>query len=253
MKELLLKNLDYLGLTKIKRVIDEMAADAAKKSLEPMEFFSRLIEAEANARRERAINRKIKNARFPVIKSVDDFDWEAPKKINRDLVRFLFRLDFIEKRENIAFLGSAGVGKSHLMSALGYHACKHGHTVRFTQAIDIINQLAVAEANGTYVDTLKEYTAPEVLCIDEIGFLPIDAHGADLFFQVISARYETGSIILTSNLAFQDWTPVFAGNKALTSAILDRILHHCNTVLIEGNSYRMKQCKGNETKNIVQA
>ena len=139
------------------------------------------------------------------------------------------------------------------MSALGYHACKHGHTVRFTQAIDIINQLAVAEANGTYIDALKEYTAPEVLCIDEIGFLPIDAHGADLFFQVISARYETGSIILTSNLAFQDWVPVFAGNTALTSAILDRILHHCNTILIEGKSYRMKRCKENETKNIAQA
>jgi len=105
MEEQLLKNFDYLGLTKIRKVADEMAADAAKKSLEPMEFFSRLIEAEASVRRERTINRKIKNARFPVIKSVDDFDWEALTKINRDLVRFLFRLDFIEKKENIAFLG----------------------------------------------------------------------------------------------------------------------------------------------------
>lgn len=240
MNEELLRDLDYLGLTQIKKVVDDMAAAAAKAGKEPLELFAGLIAEEARARRERTISRKIKHACFPVVKTLDDFDWEAPDKINRDLVRFLFRLEFVQKKENVAFIGTPGVGKTHLMTALGYHACRHGHTVRFAQAIDIINRLAEAQAEGTYTEVLKEYTAPDVLCIDEIGFLPIDAHGADLFFQVVSARYETGSILLTSNLAFQDWVPVFAGNRALTSAILDRLLHHCTTVFIEGKSYRMK-------------
>ena len=217
-----------------------MAAEAAKAQMEPMELVAALVAEEARARHERTINRRIKHARFPVVKTLDEFDWEAPSRINRDLVRFLFNLEFARKKENVAFIGTTGVGKTHLMTALGYHACRNGYTVRFTQAINIINQLAEAQAEGAYTEVLKEYTSPDILCIDEIGFLPIDTRGADLFFQVVSARYETGSILLTSNLAFQDWVPVFAGNSALTSAILDRLLHHCTTILIEGNSYRMK-------------
>jgi len=240
MEEQLLKDLDYLGLTQIRKVADDMAAAAARTGKEPMELFAGLIAEEARARRERAINRKIKHAGFPVAKTLDDFDWEAPDKINRDLVRYLFRLEFIRKKENVAFIGTPGVGKTHLMTALGYHACRNGHTVRFAQATDITSRLAEARADGSYTEALKEYTTPDILCIDEIGFLPFDAHGADLFFQVVSARYETGSILLTSNLAFQDWVPVFADNRALASAILDRLLHHCTTVFIQGKSYRMK-------------
>jgi len=241
MNESLKNNLDYLGLTTIKKVFDNYAADAAKQTVSSTDFFSQLIEVEVNTRRERAINRKIKHAHFPVIKTIDEYDWSAPDSINQELVRFLFNLDFIEKKENVALIGPPGTGKTHLMTSLAFHACKCGHSVLFAQAIDIINTLDEAQKNGTYSDAMKSFVSPEILCVDEIGFLPISSHGADLFFQVISARYETGSILLTSNLAFQDWTPVFAGNAALTSAILDRVLHHCHTIVIEGKSYRVKE------------
>ncbi len=191
-------------------------------------------------RRDRSIERRIRLARFPVIKTLDQFNWSWAKKINRLQVQNLFRLKFIKDKSNIIFLGGVGLGKTHLASALGYAACLKGHSVMFATAIDVINTLAAAQAAGRMKQELKKYTRPALLILDELGFLPIDKAGADLLFQVISLRYEQGALVITSNRAFKDWPEIFNNDSTLTSAILDRLLHHAETVVIEGKSYRMK-------------
>jgi DNA replication protein DnaC len=176
-----------------------------------------------------------------VIKTIDEFNWNWPKKINRLQVQNLLRMQFIKNQSNVIFLGGVGLGKTHLASALGYAACLKGYTVLFATAIDIINTLAAARAAGRMKQELKKYTRPALLIVDEIGFLPIDKDGADLLFQVISLRYEQGALAITSNRAFKDWPEIFNNDSTLTSAILDRLLHHAETVVIEGKSYRMKE------------
>ena len=240
MDSALKENLQYLGLTTIAGLFDLEAGKAAERQASSIDFFADMIAAEVGARRERAVNRKIKKACFPSPKTLASFDWTAPEKINRELVQYLFRLDFMDRKENVVFIGQPGTGKTHLMTALGIHACGVGKDVLFAQAIDIINDLAEVAGQPEYNQRFRKYRTPDLLCVDEIGYLPIDERGADLFFQVISARYETGSTVLSSNLAYQDWAPVFAGNTCLTAAILDRIMHRCHTVVITGTSYRLK-------------
>ena len=191
-------------------------------------------------RRDRSIERRIRLARFPVIKTLDQFKWSWPKNINRLQVQNLFRLNFIKDKSNIIFLGGVGLGKTHLASALGYAACLKGHAVLFATAIDVINTLVVAQAAGRMKQELKKYTRPVLLILDELGFLPIDKAGADLLFQIISLRYEQGALVITSNRAFKDWPEIFNNDSTLTSAILDRLLHHAETMVIEGKSYRMR-------------
>jgi len=143
-------------------------------------------------------------------------------------------------KANVIFLGLVGLGKSHLATALGYAACQQGMSVLFANAIDVINTLHAAQTKGTLKAELRKYTSPSLLVLDEIGYLPIDQRGADLLFQVISARYERGSIVLTTNKAYNQWPTIFNGDSTITSAVLDRLLHHGHTVVIEGPSYRMK-------------
>ena len=173
-----------------------------------------------------------------MLKTLDQFDWNWPTKINRPQVQNLFHLDFVAKRANIVFISGTGLGKSHLMTALGYAACQRGHAVLFTGAIDIINTLAAAQATGGLKRALAAYVKPELLCIDELGYLPIDKFGADCLFQIISHRYERGATMLTTNRVFKQWAGIFNNDAVLTSALLDRLLHHAETVLIEGKSYR---------------
>jgi len=171
---------------------------------------------------------------------LEQFNWNWPKEINQAQVRNLFHIDFIKEKSNIIFLGGVGLGKTHLASALGYAACLKGNTVLFTTAVETINSLSAAQSAGRLKQELAKYTKPALLILDELGYLPIDKLGADLLFQVISLRYETGSLVITSNRAFKDWAEIFNNDSTLTSAILDRLLHHAETVLISGKSYRMK-------------
>lgn len=242
MDDKLIKNLDALGLQHLKREIYNMLEDAAKKNVSALDFFSNAINTEAELKHARANERRIIQAHFPQKKSLGSFDWGHPRKINEDLVRFLFTLNFAENKKNAAFLGLPGVGKTHLMTALGLHACSNGYSVLYETAANIINRLHAAQATENFMRVLRNYTKAEILCIDEIGYLPIDQQGANLLFQVISSRYETGSIILTSNKAFKDWGEIFNDNT-ITSAILDRLLHHCEVVTIEAKSYRMMDRK----------
>ncbi len=203
-------------------------------------FLTELVRAEADMRRDRTIQRRIRSARFPVIKTLDQFNWSWPKKINRAQVQHLFHLKFIEDKSNVVFIGGVGLGKTHLATALGYHACLHGHSVLFASAIDTINNLSSAQHGGLLKQELKKYLKPSLLILDELGYLPIDKTGADLLFQVISRRYEQGSIIITTNRVFKQWPQIFNNDSTLTSALLDRLLHHTEAVVVEGKSYRMK-------------
>jgi DNA replication protein DnaC len=184
--------------------------------------------------------RRIRLARFPVTKTLESFQWTWPRKINRLQVQNLFRLRFIEEKANVIFLGGVGLGKTHLATALAYATCQKGHAVLFTTAVDVINTLASAQSAGRLKPALSRYLKPAVLILDELGYLPIDKTGADLLFQIISQRYERGSIVVTSNRVFKRWSEIFNNDSTLTSALLDRLLHHAETVLIEGKSYRMK-------------
>jgi len=232
--------LTYLNLPFIQKNYEDFASQAAGAQWTPVDYLKRLIEGEAAARQDRATQRRIQQARFPVIKMLENFDFTWPGKINRPQVQNLFRLKFVEDKANVILVGGVGLGKSHLGIALGYAACLAGHRVLFTTAIDIINTLIAAQNAGRLANALKKYLAPEVLVMDELGYLPIDKQGADVLFQVISGRYERGAIILTTNKAFKQWSSIFNNDSTLTSAVLDRILHHAETVVIEGKSYRMK-------------
>ena len=232
-------NLNYLGLTRLCDEYPSFLETAVKKKIPISDFFEQIISTEVENKQNRSVSRKIKMAHFPARKTIETFDWTFPKEINEDLVRFLFHLDFVEKKGNVVFLGPTGVGKTHLMIALGIHACKKGYTVLFDTAADIINRLSAAQSAGRITSALKAFRRPDILCVDEIGYLPIDQMEANLFFQIISERYEKGSLILTSNIGFKGWVKVFNNDVALTSAILDRVLHHCNVITIDGPSYRL--------------
>jgi len=233
-------DLRTLGLPYMTEHHSQLAARAARDSLSHVDYLTRLTEGELNLRRDKATVRRIKSARFPVIKTLDQFSWSWPKKINRMAVQNQFRLQFMEEHANVIILGSVGLGKTHIATALGYTACLAGKSVLFATAVDAINTLAAAQAAGRLKVELKKYLAPSLLILDELGYLPIDKHGADLLFQVISQRYERGSTIITSNRAYRQWPEIFNNDSTLTSAILDRLLHHAETLVIEGKSYRMK-------------
>jgi DNA replication protein DnaC len=234
------KQLDYLKLPYCQENFRSLAAEANTQHWTHLDYLARLVEGEAAARQDRAVLRRVKAARFPVIKTLDTFRWDWPKKINRLQIQDLFRLSFIDKKANVIFLGLCGLGKSHLATALGYAACQQGYSVLFANAIDVINTLSAAHSQGALKSQLRRYLSPQLLILDEVGYLPIDQRGADLLFQVISQRYERGSIAITSNKAFKQWPTIFNGDSTITSAVLDRLLHHAETILIEGSSYRMK-------------
>jgi len=234
------QQLAYLNLPFMHEHVEPLARRAADQQWSHLQFLARLVEGEAALRQDRARDRRIRQARFPVLKTLDQFDFTWPAKINRPAVGDLFRLKFIEEKANVLFVGGVGLGKSHLAIALGYAACLAGFRVRFTTAIDIINTLSAADRANRLDAELKKFTRPDLLVCDELGYLPIDRHGANLLFQVISARYERGSILLTTNKVFKHWASIFNNDTTLTSAILDRLVHHAQTVLIEGKSYRMK-------------
>jgi len=232
--------LDYLRLKYLADNYEPLAKQAAEKRWPHADYLQRLLEGEYNRRQARALERRLQAARFPVLKTLDRFRWDWPTKINEMQIKNLFRLGFIEKKTNAILLGSCGTGKTHLGIALGYEACQRGHSVLFTTAIDALNNLVAAQAAHRLKAELKKYLAPSLTIIDELGYLPLDKLGADLLFQIISQRYERGSIVITTNKPFKKWPEIFNNDMAISAAILDRVLHGAETVVIEGKSFRMK-------------
>jgi len=233
-------HLDYLKLAFIRQHYPDLVREAAEAQWDHLPLLTRLIEGESNLRHDRSVERRIRLARFPVKKTLDQFDWTWPKEINRMQVKNLFRLQFIDDASNVVFIGGVGLGKTHLAIALGYAACQQGHSVLFASAIDVVNTLVAARATGRLKQELNRYLRPRVLFLDELGFLPIDKTGADLLFQIISQRYEHGSTVITTNRVYRKWPEIFNNDATLTSAVLDRLLHHAETITLEGKSFRMK-------------
>ncbi|MFH1417736.1 MAG: IS21-like element helper ATPase IstB, partial [Planctomycetota bacterium] len=224
--EKLMRDLAMLKLSRIAEVYREVLDEAARKNSPMLEVLSTLIAEEAVARRERALQRRIRQAHLPKRKTLQEYDFTFPKRIAKQKILRLFDCQFIEGHLCGIFIGPTGTGKSHLLNALGYAACEKGIAVRFTRAIDMINVLTTAQINGTLEKALKAYVNPSLLLLDELGYLPIDKRGADLMFQVVAARYESGSIVLTTNRAFRDWGKIFDVDNTLATAMIDRLMHH---------------------------
>jgi DNA replication protein DnaC len=236
----LTEQLNQLRLAFIAQQYQPLADQAARQQWTPLQYLARLIEGESQRRHDRHIARRLAAARFPLIKTLEQFNWNWPKKINQAQVQNLFRLAFLKDQTSVVFIGGVGLGKSHLATALGHAACLQGHSVLFTTAIEAINTLTAAQAQCRLKVELKKFLAPTLVIVDELGYLPIDKAGADLLFQIISGRYEKGSTVITTNLAYKNWPRIFNNDSTITSAVLDRLLHHAETVVIEGKSYRMK-------------
>ncbi len=234
------KLLSYLKLPYIRENYEAVARTAAERQWSHIDYLAEIVRGEADMRKDGAVKRRVAAARFPVIKTLDQFDWLHPKKINRSQIQHLFHLNFVSEKGNVVFVGGVGLGKTHLATALGHHACLKGHSVLFASAVDAVDDLSLAQRTNQLKQGLKKYLKPSVLILDELGYLPIDKTGADLLFQIVSQRYERGSIVVTTNRVFKEWPKIFNNDSTLTSALLDRLLHHTEVVVVEGSSYRMK-------------
>lgn len=232
----LIEELNYLKLNFIAENLEQLVKE---KKGSQIDFLEAIIHAEVIEKQQKATERRIKLARIPVVKSLDKFNFAHPQSIEPEKIRMLFRLSFIAKKENVIFCGGVGLGKTHLASALALEACRAGHTALFTSAVDIVNNLKAAKYNNKLSQVMKKYTRPQLLIIDELGYMPVDKDACDLLFQIVSNRYEHGSIVITTNRPYKDWPIIFNNDATVTSAILDRLLHHVETIKIEGRSYRM--------------
>jgi DNA replication protein DnaC len=236
----LMHDLEKLKLLRIAETYREVLDEAARRNSSMLEVLSTLIADEAIARSERALLRRIRQARLPKCKTLQEYDFSFPKRIAKQKILRLFDCQFIEEHQCGILIGPTGIGKTHLLTALGYTACENGISTRYTRVVDMINVLTTAQINGTLEKALKAYVNPSLLLLDELGYLPIDKRGADLMFQVVASRYESGSIVLTTNRAFADWGKIFDVDNTLATAMIDRLMHHGEAIVIRGESYRMR-------------
>ena len=237
--------LKSLRLPTVLREYSKLAKQAAAEGLDHVQFLARLIELEMIDRERRMIERRIKAAKFPAVKSLDSFDFKAIPALNKMQVLELARCEWIERRENVIALGPSGTGKTHIALGLGLSACQKGLSVGFVTAAALVHELMEARDERRLLRLQKQMVSYKLLIIDELGFVPLSKTGAELLFELISQRYERGSTLITSNLPFDEWTETF-GSERLTGALLDRLTHHVNILEMNGESYRLGQSKARQ-------
>jgi DNA replication protein DnaC len=239
---LLRHHLEALKLPTFLREYDKVARQCAAEGVDHTGYLLRLCELERIDREHRLVERRIRRARFPAVKSLDSFEFLALPSLNKMLVLELARCEYIARRENAIALGNSGTGKTHVALGLGLAARQKGLAVGFTTAATLVHELLEACDEKRLLRLHKQLEACELLIIDEVGFVPLSPSGAELLFEVFSRRYERGSVIVTSNLPFDEWTAVF-GSERLTGALLDRLTHHVHILEMNGESYRLRQSR----------
>ena len=233
------KSMKTLSLKGMLEVYKDLALKASQGNLQYEEYLALLLEAEVKRKTEGSVKAKITKARFPYFKTIEEFDFSFQPHLNEKEVINLSSLDFLDKKENILFLGPPGVGKTHLSIGLGIKACMAKYRVVFMQTQRLLEELMICQRDGSLMDKLMSYSRLHLLVIDELGYMPVTREQANLLFQLISVRYERGSIILTSNYNFDEWGKIF-DDTVVASAILDRLVHHSKIFFITGSSYRLK-------------
>jgi DNA replication protein DnaC len=235
---LLAHHLKALKLPTFLREHQKLARQCATEGLDHLHFLARLVEMELIDRERRMVERRIKAAKFPAVKSLDSFDFAAIPRLNKMQVLELARGEWIERRENVIALGPSGTGKTHVALGLGLAACQRGLSVGFTTASALVSEMMEARDERRLLRLQKQMAGYKLLIIDELGFVPLSKTGAELLFELISRRYERGATLITSNLPFDEWTETL-GSERLTGALLDRLTHHVSILEMNGESYRL--------------
>lgn len=236
------KNLEILNMKNTSLILDNYLEKAINDKKNIVEVLDYLLAEEAKTKKNRAVENQIKMSGFPYRKTLEQFDFDFQPSINKEQIMELATMRFVENKENVVFLGTPGVGKTHLAVSLGMIAAQHRYSTYYINSHNLITQLNKAHYENRLQERLKNYAKYKVLIIDEIGYLPMDIQGDNLFFQLIAKRYEKNTTIFTSNKAFLSWNEVFS-DITIASTILDRILHHCQVISIKGESYRLKERK----------
>jgi len=234
------ENLKSLMLSTMARGLEGALRQAKESGPGYDEFLLDLTVAEISARAESRLTRRVREAKFPLIKTLEAFDYSIVPELDIRLVRELSGCEYIKERRNIIFLGRSGTGKTHLATALGVEACKHNYRTRFVSCYALVNELIEARQERDLQRIIQRYSRYELLILDELGYIPFSREGSELLFQVLAERQEKGSVIITTNLGFADWTQVF-GDQVMTAALLDRLTHKAHIVGCQWESYRLRQ------------
>ena len=238
--ERLRSQLKRLSLHMMAQLFEEEAIKASKTEISYTAFLARLVDEEVAAKIDRSVNARIGKARLPMLRTLEEFDFSFQPSLSAARLRELAELGFLQRAENILFVGRPGVGKTHLSIALAVRACQSRNRVQFAQAMELLESLLAADATRTLGKLLETLGRLDLLVVDELGYIPMDARRANLFFQLVNRMYTRASLIITTNVPFDGWGKVFGGDEVIAAAILDRLMHHSHVFLITGPSYRMQ-------------